>query len=535
MKKDFELQGSIYPDTALARSLATRLRERRPLLLSPTNSSRPLASNAAKMLDDEHLEIIQVDVILGKYTFEGSSKHLKVTCCSKQSFHGTGILQNSIRTSQKTTLYVTTNPDWFDIASALGALILQRCQLEDCLLLSQLLESPLETLRYRGFPVDRIIRPISKPTLEPSPQPVEAMKLSPTASQPVEATRTLINDKSPEKNDYRDGIEGEDGFEKILKQMYPHCATNVIRELLGANPTKEKVREVANRLAEEFPPPGMVKTQKLNTPATETDDDIVTSINDSTPNNTSYNKPSQKKKSGLMGKVLRGLHHTAGSGSKRIIHEHPSNSIRAADSNTPASPERDVSTQKSLETMLYQAVQDSRSVDSSGVHSPETLLNHLPHGLERGSDGCEVIPAQNIHAYKGPHGNFKSRNGIKVFSTASNGPTFLVDNFNAVEEFSVVIQRIASVFKLDLDKVAIYFDPNGHTIAFNSNRALYFNLRFFCALHRNKADVASCYSYWYVTFAHELAHNLVTAHNKEHGSFTENIVTLYLPEFSKLL
>jgi hypothetical protein len=87
-----------------------RLRERRPLLLSPTNSSRPLAPNATQMLDDEHLEVIQVDVILGRYTFEGSSKHLKVTCCSKQSAQGAGILENSVRSSPKTTLYVTTNP-----------------------------------------------------------------------------------------------------------------------------------------------------------------------------------------------------------------------------------------------------------------------------------------------------------------------------------------------------------------------------------------------------------------------------------------
>ena len=139
--------------------------------------------------------------------------------------------------------------------------------------------------------------------------------------------------------------------------------------------------------------------------------------------------------------------------------------------------------------MLNQAVQSSRSIDNAGIRSPETLLKSLPQGLERGSDGCEVIPAQNIHPFKGPHGNYT---------------------------------------------VAIYHEPNGNTIAFNSNKALYFNLRFFCALHQNHVDSA-CYSYWYMTFAHELAHNLVSAHNKEHGSFTENIAALYLPDFVKLL
>lgn len=539
VKKEFELQGRTYKDTALTISLATRLRERRPLLLSPTNSSRPLASNAAKMIDEQHLEIVQVDVILGKYTFERSSKHLKVTCCSKQ------------RTSQKTTLYVTTNPDWFDIASAIGALILERCQLEDALLLSQLLESPLETLRYRGFPVDRILRPISKPPAKPSQQPVEATKssskgqsLSPSPPQTVEATKSIVKGKSPETNDAQHGIKGEEGFETILKQMFPYCPSDVIRGLLGSNPTREKAREVANLLAAEMPPPGMDEAQELNTNNSETDSNTLSSqtnmgsgsINDSNAHN-AYTKPMQKKKSGLMGKVLRGLNQTVGSGSKRITHEHPNSFSHTAESNTPASPERDVTTQKSLETMLNQAVQASRSVDNSGVSSPETVLNHLPQGLERGTDGCEVIPAQNIHAFKGPHGNYKSRNGIKVFSATSNGGCshFLADNFDAVEDFAVIIQHIASVFNLNLVTVAIYYDPNGSTIAFNANKALYFNLRFFCALHRNRADVAACYSYWYLTFAHELAHNLVTAHNKEHGSFTESIAALYLPEFAKRL
>merc|ERR1711982_120449 len=105
---------------------------------------------------------------------------------------------------------------------------------------------------------------------------------------------------------------------------------------------------------------------------------------------------------------------------------------------------------------------------------------------------------------------------------------------NAVEKFSIVIEHIANVYKPHLRTLAIYYEPAGRTIAFNSNKSLYFNLRYFCSLHQNHVD-AACYSYWYMTFAHELAHNLVTAHNKEHGSFTESIGALYLPDFAELL
>lgn len=514
MKKEFEVQGQLYEDTPLTRSFESRIRERKPLLLSPTNSSRPLLRGAAKVLDDDSLDIVQADQIRAKYSFERSSKHLKVTCCSKQ------------RNRQKTTIYLTADPDWFDIGSAIGALILQRCQLEDALLLSQLLESPLETLRYRGFPVDRVLKPVSKP--QPPPPPL------PPPSQPQLVESQLADSKLPHtNNESKDSAADphpggkEEGFTSILTEMFPACASD-IPALLGSNPTKEKARQVAELLSTKKTP--VVEEKKMQ-------DDIDSSIDGADGNNgmTKEGRATTKKSSSLMGKMLRGIHHGVGGGSKggggtsRIKQ---TISMPSGDSNKPSSPQHDASTQESLEAMLNQAIQSSRSVNNAGIHSPETLVQSLPQGLDRGDNGCEILPSQNLQPFKGPHGNYKSRNGIKVFS--NNSASFLAKNFNAVERFSLVIQHLTTVFKLQLRSVAIYYDPNGHTIAFNSNKALYFNLRFFCALHQTSVDSA-CYSYWYMTFAHELAHNLVTAHNKEHASFTESIASLYLPDFVKLL
>lgn len=250
------------------------------------------------------------------------------------------------------------------------------------------------------------------------------------------------------------------------------------------------------------------------------------------------NSVMKKKPSSLMSKMLKGFHHGVGSGGsggksaggttriKQTIPQH------TGGSNMPSSPEHDASNQNSLEAMLNRAVQSSRSVDNAGIRSPETLVQSLPQGLDRGDSGCEILPSQKLQPFKGPHGNYKSRNGIRVFS--NNAASFLAQHFNAVERFSIVIQHLAAVFKLHIRTVAIYYDPNGNTIAFNASKALYFNLRFFCSLHQTSVDRA-CYSYWYMVFAHELAHNLVTAHNKEHGSFMESIAALYLPDFVNLL
>ena len=41
--------------------------------------------------------------------------------------------------------------------------------------------------------------------------------------------------------------------------------------------------------------------------------------------------------------------------------------------------------------------------------------------------------------------------------------------------------------------------------------------------------------YFAVTMAHELSHNLVSGHTKEHGFYTESFATKYLPKLVDLL
>lgn len=57
------------------------------------------------------------------------------------------------------------------------------------------------------------------------------------------------------------------------------------------------------------------------------------------------------------------------------------------------------------------------------------------------------------------------------------------------------------MYKVSLSSVAIFYDSAGSTIAFNSSKALYFNIRFFVNLHAKNLDTA-CYSYWYTVMAH---------------------------------
>mmetsp|Transcript_18192 Transcript_18192/g.23133 ORF Transcript_18192/g.23133 Transcript_18192/m.23133 type:complete len:240 (+) Transcript_18192:36-755(+) len=216
-----------------------------------------------------------------------------------------------------------------------------------------------------------------------------------------------------------------------------------------------------------------------------------------------------------------------------VTHSGPSNDTGAVP------PERDAAHQQGLNDRLKGQVNSCKKVNPGGVSSPETILTDIPKGLDRGGNGCEVIPAQDIKPFVGPYQTGKTSNGIKVFTSRkySSSETFLAEHFQAVDVFATVLQRLCNIFSLDKSTVAIFHDPSGATIAFNANKSLHFNFRFFFSLHFNArtAPDSSCYSYWFTVMAHELAHNFVSAHNKEHGFYTESYVTLFLPKLAAFL
>jgi hypothetical protein len=115
-----------------------------------------------------------------------------------------------------------------------------------------------------------------------------------------------------------------------------------------------------------------------------------------------------------------------------------------------------------------------------------------------------VIPGHSLKPFAGPLGNGKTRNGIQVFASKLHGASevFLMENEASLHHFAVVLEALSDkVFGIKLQSIAIYHDPAGVSIAFNSNRALHFNFRFFHALHflQNKQNSGECFSYWFVT------------------------------------
>lgn len=554
----FEIVGKPSDKTSLTMALKERILERSPLLVSPSITSRPLVADAASIVSEKRLSVFEAPSLMAVYSLGGTVRRSRTTCFSRQVSGQFGAKNNAI--------YVVDGFDFFDLGFAIGDLILKRCQLEDAFFISSLLEAPLDQLRARGFPVDRIL-PKPAPVPEPTVADIPAKYGSPPPHGPAQGidAEPVANSSatiSPDKKEIQSkpnpvssaqaagppqDESASQGFEQILKQMYPDAEENYIRDALGKNPSMDDVQRLATDMSS-----GNYPKEDI-TSDSGTVDTVASSVRGQEPPTSS----SKKSKSGLRKKLGRfgGFLSSAtpprpppgipGSGQGQQQDSSgagggpagPSSGAHQEHTN-PVSPAVDAQSQNQLDKMLQNTVSASSNVNRQGVEAEETALTSIPEGLDRG-ETCEAIPGQSLKPFPGPKGSATTQNGIRVFSSRTTpvSEVFLAEHQRSLESFSFVLERLCSVFGLKLGSIAIFYGPSGGTIAFNSNRALHFNLRFFHSLHflQNKHLTSECYSYWFVTTAHELAHHIVSAHNKEHGFYTESYISLYLPKLVRLL
>ena len=112
----------------------------------------------------------------------------------------------------------------------------------------------------------------------------------------------------------------------------------------------------------------------------------------------------------------------------------------------------------------------------------------------------------------------------------STNPIDLNDKTMELQEFASLLDILSTIYECSRDKINIYYDKNATNIAFNRNKNLFFNLVVFENLHLGIQLIHSL-SYWYMIFAHELAHNFVNEHNESHEHYMAAYASTYLVHF----
>jgi hypothetical protein len=174
-----------------------------------------------------------------------------------------------------------------------------------------------------------------------------------------------------------------------------------------------------------------------------------------------------------------------------------------------------VSSPAAVQQNLVNAIQSSRAYNSSTLFSPPTTQQ-----IKEQASYCDSTPESNITFLA------DSSNGMRIFVSKNlSSPTdFLTQNSAALNAFAGLIFDIAEIYNLPRKALHIFYDETGGTIAFNANGSIFCNFRFYAQLHQRKMSggegKVEATSYWWVVIAHELAHNIVSAHSAEHSFYT---------------
>ncbi|POS86046.1 hypothetical protein EPUL_002177 [Erysiphe pulchra] len=175
-----------------------------------------------------------------------------------------------------------------------------------------------------------------------------------------------------------------------------------------------------------------------------------------------------------------------------------------------------VSSPAALQQNLLNAIKSSRAHDSDVLFTPPSTQI-----IKEQASYCDSASAQNIVFLA------DTNNGMRIFISKTmkiNTRELLSENILDLNNFAGLLQEVAEIYSLPRKAMHIFLDESGSTIAFNSSGSIFCNFRFYKQLHANlitqNEGRITATSYWWVVVAHELAHNVVAAHNAEHSFYT---------------
>lgn len=391
----------------------------------------------------------------------------------------------AMRTSTGHTLYIAADqgskPDMYQVGQAVCSLILTRHNQQSYFFFEPFLKLNLLDLRARGYNVDRILRAKAE----------EARIAEEERRKALAAEEQRIKEREADwARQEKAAAEAESQRPKTPKKPMPGAFDAESPEASAPVPPSQNGRRSRGFFSNFSRRLGLDRDEE----AEETMDKLLT-------NPESNDKPDQ-----------------AQSG--------PPKPQGPGDNGRVTSP-------AVVQNNLLQAIRSTRPHDSSSVFSPPQTQE-----VKEQATYCDSQPAQNIVFVA------QAPRGMKVYldkSISADHMTFLSQNSEAISKFENTLRDIADIYGVSTTAIQIHFDEEGPCIAFNTNGSIFCNLRFFLQLHYNKMREigragaegrVEASVWWFVVVAHELAHNLVKAHDANHSYYTESFVQEY---FAKMM
>ncbi|KAL7421639.1 hypothetical protein Q5752_003408 [Cryptotrichosporon argae] len=381
--------------------------------------------------------------------------------------------------SKKITLTVSASaqPDDYDIAQSLSTLLLKSPKADDALLLYSILTTPLMALKKRGFNVDRIL------------------------NQQREEKERFRNKEQEERERHKAAGEA------TLASLADARAEDRERRLSTAT-TASSATSAAGTTRSLF--------DKLRPKRRQSKDGLTASplpVPGAFPGAASGGGDFDSLGLGPSGPAPQGVGPAAGG---EVTTKRPTDLQSIRDTVHKAvnasRPNRGMRVEDRL-----RAVRDVS--ESQGAYCDVQQGANIIMALDQGPAKCKIwVPAD-----------------VPMLERAA-----YVANRRAVSDAfdALVLAPIGAVFNLPRQVLNVFWDHEGPLIAFNKGGTIYCNARYFSEWHfanvinGRRADALIS---WYMSIAHELAHNLESAHNASHEFYFSSIAEEYMVPFSRLL
>ena len=457
--------GNVVQDQKSAAKLQKRVHERSRLFLH--DSPRDAIKHDAKWLE-KNLKVVAVRSISLTKTLKGHKLSHSESTSAAVSYN---------KQEKSALLYVTDgNYDLFQVSQALLPLLLSRPKPEKAMMFEMLLGTDLLKLRARGYNVERILRQ----------KQAEARIAEEQRQKQLEEEQKEIKEREVAWKDFKAQQAAKVQDQISMPGLFPDSPDRNLADHSGQENTPHDDRSLRR-------PRGLFSeiTKRLG-------------FDDNRRHSSQL---------GIAGNIA-GRNSNGMQDDQVAPPPYAQEDTQQHNSVKPAVPPETATAPHHLQQNLVNAIQASRAHNSKTVVSQPAV-----NAVKETHSYCDAKPGQNITYFA------DSSSGIKIFLSNNivDRNKFMAENSSALNAFASILLDCAGVFALARNTIHIFYDEVGSTIAFNQNKALFCNYRYFENLHLpdvlqgNKADALV---YWYVVLCHELAHNLVADHSADHSFYT---------------
>lgn len=526
VEERYAAAGQIITDSALCEEIKAIVLERTPLFIF---EKRQTAKNEIQRDSDwlkSNLNVVEVD-----------GRGLRLT---RQLRFGSIDISNEQKCSAmaslkqgKLTLYIANNleTDWFEVALSLSKHLLTRQRLQEVLLYMTLLSTSLRNLKRRGFHVDKILsqRKADRESIERQMREERARFELEEAQKPKESQIQQ--------------------WTKDILAVFPDADPKYVEMLLRESKGGDHVVNATNAMLEKPYPRVPAKKHFSDEKQALKKRDEEKSITDSSSTasggffNTWKNKlkgndsipggwqqPSSIPPAAAAAAAAARAATTSNQDqiAESIAGSTPSGSMSES---TARNPNAGVTPSANIRKKVLSAIEASQGrPESSSIQSG----SHQTKVKEAESTYCDTTGVAMNLRLAGQVSN------MNVFVSPELDPSSTIsNNFDSMQIFiDDIIRPIINVFNLDPKSVNVFVDVAGPSIAFNRGGTIFINFRYHLIWFDEEirhGNLANALISTYHSFAHELAHNLVAAHDSEHEFWFSSICEQFFVPFSQLV